>query len=96
MVPDNYKAYVGGWSLGALGTTIDARLRATVRTNDRSLNDRYLFQDIIFVGAGAHVDEKLGYSKYPARSKLKVSVIAGSAPVGNRVDCALDVLLIQD
>jgi hypothetical protein len=96
MVPDNYKAYMTVWMMSAIGTTMDARLRATVTTTSRALNGRYLFQDVAFVGSGVHVDEPLSFMKLPARAKVKVSVLPGATAVANRADVSVEIVLVQD
>lgn len=95
MVPDGYKAYLRDWSVSAVGTTMDTRLRATVNTFDRTIGTRYIFQDTVLVGAGNHAHEELPWMVLPARTKLKVSVLPGLAPSGNRIDAGFTVLILE-
>lgn len=97
MVPDGYSAYIADWHATSIGgATQDVRLRATVRTAGRVLNDAYVFQDNVFVSAGAFADGPLPWLRYPARTKIKVSTITSGTAASNRVDADFSVLLIAD
>lgn len=96
MVPDGYSGHINYFSGEAINTTQDIRLRATVRSLDRALNAKYLFQDIMYLGSGTSLVHKIDYLKFPARSRIKVSTIAGATAVGNRVDITFNMILIAD
>lgn len=96
MVPQGYTGYLVDWGVNAIGTTQDARLRATVRTRSRTLGTDYVFQSVYYLGAGASASEELPYLKIPALAKIKVSTIPGAAPAGNRIDAEFTILLIAN
>lgn len=96
MVPVGYHGYITGWGINAIGTTQDARLRATVRTRSRTLGTDYVFQSVYYLGAGANASEDLPYLALPGLCKVKVSTIPGSASASNRIDAEFTVLLIAD
>jgi hypothetical protein len=96
MVPDNYKAYILGWSSYAVGTTMDTRLRATTQSFTNDLNSRYLVKSNMFLAASQNARQSLVYRKLPARAKCKITVIAGSAGAANRIDTEAALLLVQD
>jgi hypothetical protein len=96
MVPDNYKAYLMGWSAYSVGTTMDARLRATTVSFCNGLNFRYLVKSNMLLSSGQNATQDLVYRQLPARAKCKIAVIPGAAPVANRIDTEAILLLVQD
>jgi hypothetical protein len=50
----------------------------------------------MYLGASQNANQLIIYKQMPARARMKVAVIPGAAPVGNRVDCEFVVLLVQD
>lgn len=95
MVPDGYECIIPSWDTHAIRTAMDCRLRATVNTRTRQLQDRYTFQDLASMGADASDEHSLPYLKFPARCKLKVSAIPASLAGTPRLDCSFTVILVQ-
>lgn len=96
MVPSGYTGYLQSWGSAAISTTQDVRLRATVRSYDRSLGSAYIFQAQAFVNTNASSYEILPWLPCSALSKMKVSTYPGLLPAGNRVDAGFTILLIAD
>jgi len=97
MVPTGYSGYLVDWGLWAIGTTQDARLRATVRTRSRTLGTNYVFQSVAYLVAGGNTSEEIPYLKCPALSKIKISTISGAvASATNRIDGEFTILLISN
>lgn len=95
MVPRNYDAYVVGWDASTINADADVRLRATVNDWDRSLTDRYNFQDVLMLNAGAAGTGDLPWLKYPALCKLKISCLPGATAAANRITSGFTVLLVS-
>jgi hypothetical protein len=99
MVPVSHTAYMGEdceWDAGAINQSMDARLRATVRTSDRSLIGRYLFQANAFLAAGERHSENLPGLKFPAGSRIKVSAIPGATTGSPRMDASFSLIILAD
>lgn len=94
MVPDGYEALIPDWDTHSVRQSNDFRLRATVRTLDRSLGTRYIFQDTAFMAADSNGEHTLPFLKYPARAKIKVSTVPGGLNPINRADVSFCVILI--
>jgi hypothetical protein len=92
-VPTGKTAYLIGWDVSAIGTTMDTRLRATVFADDRTLSTVHHFQDTAFLAAGAEHVVDIHYLACPSGSEIKVSAIPGSAPAGNRLDCSFHMIV---
>jgi hypothetical protein len=75
---------------------MDTRLRATVRTSDRTLIDRYLFQANAFLAAGERHSENLPGLKFPAGSRIKVSAIPGATTGSPRFDSSFSLIILAD
>jgi hypothetical protein len=93
MVPDGYVALVPIWDTNSIRQAADFRLRATVKTIDRSLGTRYLFQDNAWISADGHADHDLPWLRFPARSKIKVSAIPNSVTQA-RCDVSFSIVLV--
>jgi hypothetical protein len=94
MVPDGYEAFMSDWEVSTIGGTQDARLRATVQTDSRALASRYVFQDTFMTAADGGMVKPLPYFKLPARTRIKISTLAGTAAVGNRIQGAFTIVLV--
>ncbi len=94
MVPDGYEAFVPSWDTHSIRTSHDCRLRATVRSFDRSLAERYVFQDLARIGADQNGEHGLPFIRLPARAKIKGSAIPGSLAGSPSCDISFTVVLI--
>lgn len=95
MVPDGYEVIMPCWDTHAIRQPQDCRLRATVKTLDRSLGTRYLFQDTAYMGTDMNAEHDMHLVKFPARSKIKVSAVSTSVAGTPRCDVSFVVILIQ-
>lgn len=96
MVPAGYTGYLSGWGNWAITATQDVRLRATVRSLDRSLGSPYIFQSAVYLAGGGSSEEGLPWMSCPPLSKIKVSTFPGAAPAINRIDSEFTILLIAN
>lgn len=96
-VPTGYSTYAIQFDAAAIGNTMDVRLRADVDSDTRALTTGvFHFQDKVFLSAGTNKNSDLKYMKFPAGSVIKVSAIPGAAPAGNKLDCSISLLTIQN
>jgi hypothetical protein len=93
-IPKNFTGYLVSWAAEAIQQNSDVRLRATVKSLDRSLNSRYLFQDRIYLAATATLSKDLHLLRCPELSRIKVSVIPSN--VNARVDASFSIILIEN
>jgi hypothetical protein len=97
MIPAGYTGYVFAGTFAAISQTMDFRMRATVKTFDRSLLANYIFQHTFFLASGQNSSElAFPFMRYPALSRIKTSVIAGATGGNPRADCTFTVVIIQD
>jgi hypothetical protein len=95
-VPTGYSAYLLHWDANAISAAMDARLRATVFANDRSLSTVYHFQDTLYLASGANAGSEKNSLKFPAGCAMKVSAIPAQAPAANRLDTSFGLLLVSN
>lgn len=94
IVPSGYTAYVSDWQISSIGgQTMDVKLRATVNPFDRSLALRYAVQDTGFISTNS-LNSPIPWLKFPALSKIKVSVIPSNADTGTRINTDFSILLV--
>lgn len=94
-VPDGYEGFLANWDTHAIRQTMDCRIRATVDSYHRLLNDRYLFQDNAFMGADSSAEHSLPMLRLPARCKVKVSAITGATASTPRIDISYTVVIVR-
>jgi hypothetical protein len=94
MVPDGFDAYVSRWEISTIGTSQDARLRATVSSYDHSLISRYVFVNTYMTASDGSSLRVEDYFKCPPRAKIKVSTYSGATANTNKIQSAISVLLI--
>jgi hypothetical protein len=96
VVPAGHDAYMIRWTVSAVGNTMDARLRANVFSDDRTLSlGVFHFMDRAFMSSGQEGVWLQDYDKYPAGATIKVSAIPGAAAAGNRIDVDFTFILIE-
>lgn len=96
-IPAGKNGYAHSWSAGAVGTTIDFKLRADCFSDDGRVLSPGAFhaQDSMYASANVRLsDEHLHWKKYPSGCVVKVSGIPGNAPSGNRADASFHLLLV--
>lgn len=82
MVPAGYMGMVTMWTCSTVTDTLDARLRATVRTLDRALVGPYLYQDGMYLPNNAWHTEDIDHStELPPLARVKISAVAGALNV---------------
>jgi hypothetical protein len=97
MVPAGYTGYLVDWGSSSIGSASqDVRLRATVRSGDRSLGTAYIFQSTDFLVAGSDGGEVLPWLVCPPLSRVKVSTLPSATAITNRIDSEFTILLIEN
>jgi len=97
MVPAGYTGYLADWGATSVGNaTQDVRLRATVRSGDRSLGTAYIFQSVDFLAAGGDGGEELPWLVCPALSRIKISTLPSATVNTNRIDAEYTILLVAN
>lgn len=95
VVPRGFNAFCFDWSVGAIGQSMDCRLRADCFYNSRILSPGvFHFQDRLFLPNGSIGGDNIPYLMMPAGCTIKVSAFPGGAPAGNRLDADFSLLLI--
>jgi hypothetical protein len=95
-VPTGYTAYLVAWDGFAINQTMDIRLRATVKTLDRTVSTRYVFQDNMFLATSSNSTRPMPFLKYPAGATIKISAQAGATGGTPRCDASFTVIIIQN
>lgn len=96
MVPAGYTGYINSWQVSSIGNASqDARLRATVRSGDRSLGTAYVFQDNVYVVA-ASLTMAVPWLICPPLCRVKISTLSGATANTNRVDCDFSILIVKN
>lgn len=95
-VPTDCHAHMVHWDVGAIGNTMDTRLRATVFMDDNSLSTVYHFVDRIFLSSGQNATQDLEYRELPSEAVVKISAIPGAAAAGNKLDCSFSLIVMQN
>lgn len=97
-VPMDSSAYMLTWSLAAIGTTMDSRMRVDCFADDHALSTGvFHFKDHEFLPTNTLSGEMpLGFMKAPAGSVIKVSVIPGSAAANRSVDAGFHLLVVAN
>lgn len=95
MVPSDCTGHLVHWDVGAIGNTMDCRIRATVFADDDALSTVYHFLDRVFLASGANATQDLEYRTLPAGSVVKISAIPGGAPAGNKLDCSFSIICMK-
>ena len=95
VVPAGYEALIPSWDTHAIRHPMDCRLRATIRSYNRALCTRYIFQDLASLGADQNGEHALPFLKFPARCKIKASAVPGAISSGPRLDVSFTVILIK-
>lgn len=95
-VPAGYTAYMCGWDVFGLSQNMDVKIRATVNTKDRTISNRYLFQDNMWVASNQNANEDLPFLKFPENCKIKLSAITAGTGGSPRCDASFTLILIQN
>ena len=96
-VPTGYTAYAIQFDSAAIASTMDVRLRSDVDSDNRVLNTGvFHFQDKVFLSAGSNKNSDLKYMKFPSGAVIKVSAIPGGATSGNKLDCSISLMIVQN
>ncbi len=96
MVPADFTLYLLGWHVSAINTYMDARLRGTAYTHDRSVSPGFHFQDTAWVGPGQNFTDDFHYLPFTSGSVIKLSAIPGAAAAGNRCEGSMHFILVKD
>lgn len=83
-------------NVSAISATMDVRLRSTTHAIERTLSTVFHFEDRAFLASGQVEDKALHYAICPALSVIKFSAIPGGTPAGNKLDCSVVILFIED
>lgn len=94
-VPANYHAHLLDYDCESQGTTMQARLRATVLSDDGSLSNAYHFLDTVVLASGSTHNTELRYRELPPLCVIKLSAIPTAKTAGNRLSGSLHIMLIE-
>ena len=95
-VPKGFTIYLRSWSVSAVGSTMDSRLRGKAFTDNRGLSSGFHFQSNAYISAGQNYFLPFEYLKFDSGSEIKISAIPGNAAAGNRCDASIGFIMIAD
>jgi hypothetical protein len=93
-VPAGCTAFLYDWFAGAVGNTMDSRVRADSDFDANLTAGAYHFKDTAFLAAGGVADQELHWQKLPAGATVKVSAIPGLAAAGNKLGVNLALICV--
>lgn len=96
MVPSGYTGYLMEWAVGAIGTSLSARLQAQAHNSDRSLSTAYITQDTFFLAEAANKSSDLSYLKCPALSRIKMGVLPATDGGDDGAEASLVILIVAN
>lgn len=95
VIPTGQNGYLERWTAGAIGNSMDVRLRADVFSDTRALSaGAFHFMDRAYLASGQEGVWAQDYDRYPAGATIKISALPGTAAAGNRLDCDFTLILI--
>lgn len=95
-VPSGCHAHLIHWDVGAIGTSMDTRLRATVFADDNALSTTYHFLDRVFLASGVNTTQHLEYRELPSGCVVKISAFPGNTQAGNKLDCSFSLIVMDN
>lgn len=95
-VPANYTAYAVEWDVFAINGDMDARFRANVFTDDRTISPSFHFHKTLYVALNQSSYIKLPYFKFPSGAEIKMSAKPSAAAASNRCDGSFKYILISN